>query len=899
MTTETFENYYKQLNLEQREAVDAIEGPVMVVAGPGTGKTHLLSMRIANILAKTDTEPESILALTFTESGAASMRKKLVKIIGSAAYGVEISTFHGFCNKIIKEYPDEFPTVIGANNISEVEQVQILQKIIDEKQLKYLKPFGNNYFYLKSIISSINHLKREGICPEEYQKKVSLVEEEKQLNRNMELAEIYKEYQEELRKNRFYDYGDMIMETARTLEANKGLLLILQEKYQYILVDEHQDTNNAQNKILELLASYFESPNLFIVGDEKQAIYRFQGASLENFNYFKNLFEPKIIHLKSNYRSSQMILDAAKTNLIAKSERKESPVCLRIFQNSDEELFYLAKDISEHLNEEIAILYRENKEAGPIARMLEKKGIPHTVESDQNSMEDEDIKKFFIILKTIQNFGSPAEFIQMLHLNFLNIPAYDIYEISRDPYGIIKERKSPENIYRIYENLSKWKKSSLNENPIRIFEEIVRESGFLNYLLSLPKASEKIKKLHSFFNRLKDLVLKNKNYTLNDFFNYLDVLQEQNIFVKTEIIPEHGKVRLMTAHKSKGLEFDRVYIVNAGEKWGKKKIKKYIKLPLLDDEEDDDRNLFYVALTRAREKLIVSCSGLPSKYILEIDEKYFDKKEINEEPDFALEFSSPLVGKEIKEKGFLNELFFKYGLSATALNNYLECPWKYFYRNLIRIPEAPNKHLMLGTAIHAALKNFFESEKMDKDFLISKFCKALNSQPLAESQYLEMLEKGKKALSGYFEKYSSLWNRNAFFEYNIRGVDLGQGIVINGKLDKIEILDSANSANVVDYKTGKRKHKENYFRQLVFYKLLLDNYKSQKFKMVSGEIDFVEPDEKGNYRKEKFEIRKEDAEQLKEKIIQVSNEIINLNFWNRFCQDSACPYCQMRKLMVN
>lgn len=965
-----FVKLYRQLNAEQKEAVDIIEGPVMVVAGPGTGKTHLLSMRIANILAKTDTSPEAILALTFTESGVASMRRKLARIIGTDAYSISIATFHGFANEVIKKHPDEFLNIIGANNIAEVEQIGIVEKILDTNVFKNLRPFGDNYFYIRSIIHSIGELKKEGIIPEDFKKialkneknflaiddlyyetgvyrgkmKGKYADEQKYIERNKELAEIYRLYQEKLKKLRFYDYNDMIMEVMKVLESNKDLLLTLQEQYLYILVDEHQDTNSAQNKILKLLANYYDNPNLFIVGDEKQAIFRFQGASSENFHYFKDLYKNlKVIYLKSNYRSTQTILNAAYNInsiggcLLAKAKHKEAQIALNVFQDTDAEIYFLAKSILKDIEklkkenkspEEIAVLYRENKNAMPVARIFEKLGIPFIIESDQDVMNDEDIKKLLIVLKAAQKFGSGEDLIGMLHLNFLEIPLLDIYEIANDPY----RSNCSDKIRQIKEKLSQWKKSSLNEDAIRTFEDIVRDSGFLNYLLTRPLVAQKLKKLHTLFSQIKTLVASHKNYTLNDFFLYLDMLREHNVLVKTETVFAPGRVRLMTAHKSKGLEFDYVYIFNAIDgQWGSRKNREYIKLPqeiyFLSKKnalarEEDEKNLFYVALTRARKKLNVSYSKhnqegreqLATKFLQDIEEKYFcqnmQKKE-SEDMEKEIEFAPVFyISSTAKEKIFLNEIFYSHGLSATALNNYLECPWKYFYRNLIRIPEAPNKHLMFGSAVHNALSSFFDrlvkGESLEEQALIDAFAESLNRQPFQEKEYKEALEKGKKALAGYYKNYCASWKNNVLSEFNLKGIELADNILINGKIDKIEILDISNAVNVVDYKTGKPKTRNdllgktkgsdgNYYRQLVFYKLLLDNYQNEKFKVNTGEIDFIEPDSKGNYRKEIFEISKEDAKELKKKIITVANEIINLSFWDKTCKNPDCYYCHLRK----
>src|SRR3989339_634470 len=380
---EKFNKLYEKLNPEQKMGVDEIEGPIMVIAGPGTGKTHLLTMRIANILDKTDTAPESILALTFTESAVASVRKNLSEIIGTLAYRVNITTFHGFANNIIKEYPDDFPEIIGSTNISDVDQIKIIREIIDNSNLVKLKPFGSRYFYVPSIIHAISDLKQQGFLPEDFAKIIEKENNEfenindlyyekginkgkmkgkyitllKNIERNKELAIVYKEYRQALRKSNFYDYSDMIVEVKIALEKNNDLLLIMQEKYQYILVDEHQDTNSAQNKILELLASYYKNPNLFIVGDEKQAIFRFQGASLENFLYFKNLYKnAKLITLSENYRSTQGILDGVLSlmpdslRLKANAPHKFEKIFILPFETPESETYFVARDIERKIS---------------------------------------------------------------------------------------------------------------------------------------------------------------------------------------------------------------------------------------------------------------------------------------------------------------------------------------------------------------------------------------------------------------------------------------------------------------------------------------------------------------------------------------------------------------------
>jgi len=346
-----FEELYKKLNNAQKEAVDAVEGPVMVVAGPGTGKTQILTLRIANILKKTQAEPENILVLTFTESAATNIRRRLTEIIGVPAYSVSISTFHGFANEIIKSNPESFPTILGANNLTEIDQFKIIEEIILKTDLGFLKTFGDPTYYIRDIIKAISDLKREGISPEEFRvlaekdkkffdsrddiyhdygaykgkMKLEAEKDQKYISKNIELAVIYEKYQIELRRLKAYDFGDMILELYKQFKKDENLLRSIQEQYQYILVDEHQDTNNAQNKIVELIMSFHQNPNIFVVGDEKQAIFRFQGASLENFYYFKKIYpSAKLIYLTDNYRSGQVILDLADSLIQSKDKLRSN-----------------------------------------------------------------------------------------------------------------------------------------------------------------------------------------------------------------------------------------------------------------------------------------------------------------------------------------------------------------------------------------------------------------------------------------------------------------------------------------------------------------------------------------------------------------------------------------------
>ncbi len=1049
-----FAELYKKLNKEQKLAVDSIEGPVMVVAGPGTGKTTILTLRIANILKRTDIPADAILALTFTESGAHSMRRKLLNIIGAEAYKVNICTFHGFCNDIISLYPEEFPEIMGAKPASDIDQVSLMRRIFDEENLPSIKTFNSPYHYLKPVLRHIRDLKRDDIDPAEYaefvkkeEKNFELIPDlyhekgahkgemkgkyitlKKKIGRDKDLLAVYRAYEKKLRKNKLYDYEDMIVETVRALGKKKEFLLELQEKYQYILADEHQDANLSQNKLLELLANFHESPNLFIVGDEKQAIYRFQGASIGNFLYFKKLYpQALVINLSENYRSNQAILDASHSliekgvhapgflpvRLLGKTAYKAAKIRMMDFENSEEERKFIMEDIGRKIKEgalpgEIAVLFRRNREALSLRRLFEKTSIPFAVFAETNILESLYARKLRALFEVIADLSKEHLLAEALFIDFLGLSNLDVYKILETRFGekfrlmdILKSDRKlkeagvelPEKFLYFAEKLILWNRMAKNRGLAEVFEAVVRESGLLPFVLNENGSAKIMEEITSFFDEAKRMEESARGASLSDFLEHLRVMEEHEIPIgkKEEDIGAEA-VKLMTAHKSKGLEFDYVYIMGANNGvWGNNRGKHEFSLPqnlvssdFAPGELDDERRLFYVALTRARKEVIATYhlknddgrGLLPSPFLEEISDEHKEcvsgdsnspfpptpparrlalhtgavhsfalddssRKSLAKLQVFAshppraggkedktLLFAPPRsFGVDLRDKKYLSHLFLEQGLNVSALNSYLECPWKYFFNNLIRLPSAKDKWLLYGTAIHSALKIFFDRYREEKDLskkdFIFAFENSLKRLPVSSKDFAEALKKGEKALSGYYGAYKNSWPRNSLTEYKISGILLpiekGKEIInlpLRGNLDKIEIL-SGSEVNVVDYKTGRQKTRNeiegktkssdgNYKRQLVFYKLLLDGHghcnacpKGNKngFKMVSAEIDFLEPDEKGRYRKEKFIISDDEVSELKQTIQKTALEILDFSFWDKTCGEKDCEWCKLRETM--
>ncbi|MFH1170235.1 MAG: ATP-dependent DNA helicase [Candidatus Vogelbacteria bacterium] len=986
MTSASFNKLYKQLNPAQREAVDTIDGPVMVVAGPGTGKTQVLTLRIANILRLTDTSPDSILALTFTNSGVHSMRERLVEIIGSRAYRVTIHTFHGFCNELINRYPEHFPSIVGARPANQVDQLKIMEKVIDQSRLAFLKPWNDPYHYLTSVLQAIERLKKENLSPRDFVLIVNRMiaefealpdlrhekgvhagkirgkyhSKQTQLFKNRELGILYRRYETALKEKKLYDFSDMVMEVIRVVEQDEDFRLMLQEEYQYLLADEHQDANQSQNRLLELLASFHESPNIFIVGDDKQAIFQFQGASLDNFNYFRRLYpRARLVTLIDNYRSTQAILDAARSviltsqsipedsrvKLLARS-RQEKPAKsqgkIRIYPASDStgELNFLIKELQARIKQgtpptELAILYRDNRDATAIIEELERADLPYQVATSSDVLTDLDIQKLITLFKAIHYFGDDQYLITIFHFDFFGFEALDLYRLSEEArtkrmnlYWLIRDLKSlkrlglkqPAMIHRLYQSLERWQKMSRNQNLLELFGAVINESSFLETLLKHPQAVEKLSRLHSFFDELKLLVTAEPQYSLAQWLDHLTTLTTHGATLGKPTSIGLDGIQVSTVHRAKGLEWDYVYLVKTYDgHFGNRRRHTDFLLPtrginfslVINDQEEDERRLFYVALTRARRGVTISYSErgdndrrqLPSQFIEEIDKKLIENLPVDKTEIPPADFSlRPPRGLGLRHREYLRRLFHQQGLSATGLNNYLRCPLRYYFQNLLRLVKVKDKRLIYGTAMHGALFDFFEAlragNKISKKLLLKSFQTHLAREPLTAIDQELVRKRGTKALTGYYNHYRKTFVKPLVNELSIRGVLLDPvsrsttRLRLTGQLDKIEPLD-ATTVRVVDYKTGRPRKTDDYWRQLVFYKLLLDRWDNGKYKMVEGELDFLEPNASGKYCREIFAVTYEDTKALVVTIRQVADEILSLKFLDHGCHKPDCQFCTL------
>ena len=995
MTNKNFNQIYKHLNTQQKKAVDTIDGPVMVIAGPGTGKTQVLTARIANILKKTDTPPWAILALTFTDSASQEMKRRLVEMIGPDAFLVNIYTFHSFCSEIIRTNPDKFIISLELEPLSGLERIRAFRIIIDQHRFKYLKPFNAPYYYVPAIIKAIQDLKRENILPEEFEKILEKQEQSKDLLKNQELLKIYRLYQKELTNLGRYDFEDMINLAVEALRNDEELLRSYQERLHYILVDEYQDTNSAQNEFIKILGSFWgPKANVFVVGDDEQSIFRFQGASLENTLYFKKLYpQAEVIVLNTSYRSHQLILDAAR-RLISKNELKikdyikgvnkkiksalplkPSKIRLLEFSSGTSESYFVTSKIKSLLEKgatpnEIAVIYRNNADSQEISQMLDKFGIKYNLEGGENILSNVTIKKLIYLFKVIANSPTKDEdcdLFTLLNYEFLDFEALDVLKLSRfasekrlsffeavftkdfkkmfSPEAKEKRAKGTGGIgeqqqdkfRRFFKNLAHWQKAGSNKSFVNFFEQVIHESGYLESLLQAEDKIDKLNKLNSLFAEVKRLNSSDHSLNLQKFLADLELIEESNIKITEEDLDiDTQAVRLMTAHRAKGLEYDTVFIYQCvDKKWGNLTKRELIRLPeaILEnldlskkEKNEDERRLFYVALTRAKKSIFITWAKsyhqtgrlkttAPSMFVSEIPKNFVKQVAVKKLEKDALPFFEKLFKPAsdtqvtIKEKEYLKPKVTDLKLSVTSLNTYLACPYRFKLNTLYRVPRAKEKYLSLGTAVHKALEVYFRTyiatnKKSSFATLKKAFLKALDKEILTVEVADDLKERGVIILKDYFESYYQSFIKPLATE-KIFGRGFSRpyldNIPLTGKIDRIDWLDKdKKEVLLIDYKTGKIKSRNviegktknsdgSYKRQLVFYKLLALLDKNFNLKVVKCRLDFI-GDGKGKLKQQDFEIADQEVSELKKTIRQAMSKIRAFKFL-RTSDYQHCTFC--------
>lgn len=1020
-TNQNFFDNYNNLNSEQKIAVDTIEGPVLVNAGPGTGKTQILATRIGNILLNTDVLPNNILCLTYTDNGAVEMRKRLLKIIGTAAYSVQIHTFHSFCNEIIQENLTYFGK-LNSEVIGEIEEIELLHKLIDEiPNDNILKRFtGEIYFERKRLLNLFALLKKEAWTPEYIISKIELYLQElptkegffykkkyKQFNagdpkigaieletQKMEILKAavlqYPVFNKLMQDANRYNFDDMILWVLEAFTNNKNLLLNYQEKFLYILVDEFQDTSRSQTLLLQNLINYWDSPNVFVVGDADQSIFSFQDANVQNIASFINQYNKDIVtvDLINNYRSSQVILDSAHILICNNTQRitnlnkplvAANPIRLKDeilpevveFYNPIHEAICVANKIEDLIKiekispKDIAVIYRNHSSAESIIIALQQKKININARKTVDVLQIPFVQNIIKILKWIDkendaSFSADDLLFQILHSNFWKI---NQLEVAKQSIALNEKNRTIKNAKY---SLRSWLNELNNTNPnlfndqiseiknaINTLENLIKESnnctiqqlvemviqncGVLTFIMNSNEKPWFMQVLTSLFNYIKAENKRDPNLNLSGLIKNLEIVNKNRINIPVQKITKNENgVNFITAHSSKGSEFEYVFVIDCSLKTWEKGDSHKSSYSLPDNlvfnnriatSNEESRRLFYVAITRAKKYLQLSYSVTDTNnkeqnacsFITEVcSNNIITIKNAEPTDEDFLNFSNQIFSKklipevELVTDQYINELLQNYSLSVTHLNNYLSCPLKFYYQNLLKVPSAKSGNLVFGSAVHIALELLFKNMKNNNNQFpsLTEFIGYFNwyitnnKEAFTPEEYKLRTDYGNKILPEYYNFYINQWSKIVVIEKTYKNIVI-QNIPINGKLDKLEF--EGTKVNVVDYKTGKYSNAikklqppsdtepngGDYWRQAVFYKLLIDNDKTNNWSVVSSKFEFVEPVD-NKFKSAKIDIRPEDITTVTQQIISTWNKIQAKEF-NKGCGKPDCDWCNFVK----
>jgi len=1119
-----FQTRYAKLNTNQRQAVDYIHGSLLVIAGPGTGKTELLSMRTAQILHQTDTLPDSILCLTFTESGAANMRQRLRQIIGEDAYKIAIHTFHSFGTEIINQHREYFFHGADSQPADELTQHQIVTGILEGLDWRNPLSVKNNgeFVYTSELIRVISEFKQSGLTPAElraitadnqrviagiapdiqqvFAAKISkktielfaplaeniakrideggaakpsenaansalhhsepsanlpssitpyahvlalsiahAAQEAIDTNSTKPLTawknkwceknaagefvlkdftaseklsaaiDVYEAYGNVLAERSLFDYDDMILSVIQACEAHPELRANLQEQFQFIMVDEFQDTNLAQLRLLFDLTGDEDNPNIMAVGDDDQAIFSFQGADVGNIQRFRQHYhDPKIIVLTDNYRSAADILTAARGVITQGADRLENTIDglskqltahasgngarveVQEFASVSEERAGVAQQIAELIKhgekpEHITIIARHHKELIELLPYMYRQNLTVNYERHDDILEQD----------IIQALDKLARVVMAIHQNNLDAANSLLPEVIAHPaFGF-----SALDIWRLslhaYNNRQLWLESMLANSTFQPFGEWLLERAKdvpnlpleeqLDKLLGLEmgagitpidsvqrpsperpqtpgakrgvdrdssgahsgreflqSASEEpllglrtaiaarassdarrekrspskgsslnsladhyfspdnlaqnpdaylttLESLRTLRQKLRDRAT-DETPTLADFLEFIDLHRSTKTRL-THIRPQSstlgGAINLMTAHKSKGLEFPHVFVVGAIDSaWGEKvrsrsRLIRYpanLQLQPAGTSYDERLRLFFVAMTRAKTTLTMTYSQtndagsdtMIASFLTDHTPTIIPAADTPAaqltvaQTDWSTRLSTPMSA-ELKD--VLAPTLETYKLSITHLNNFLDVsrggPQNFLLNNLLRFPSAKNPAASYGTAIHASLQQLHNLLRTDHrlppiERILHYFRTSLEAQHLPPDDFELYLDRGTAALTAFLDAKSSDFHDTELAELDFahQGVVVG-GARLTGKLDVADIDKNNKTIFVTDYKTGKPSHSwkgisdyekiklHKYRQQLMFYQLLVTSSRDYgNFTFIGARLQFVEPDTK-------------------------------------------------------
>jgi DNA helicase-2/ATP-dependent DNA helicase PcrA len=856
----------KKLNKEQQEAVKYGNGPLLIIAGAGTGKTTVVTERIKYLIFSKKAKPNEILAMPY---GYTQMW---------------ISTFHSFCDRILRDQALHIGFDPKYHLMTEAEAVQFIRNNLFKFDLNYFRPLGNPIKFVDGMLKHFSRLQDEDVTPNQYldwvnlklkRQKSKLTEEKIEVDKWEELAKAYKTYDGLKLRQGVVDFGDLIVKTLQLFRQRPNVLKEYQTQFRYILVDEFQDTNYAQNELAILLAG--KAKNITVCGDDDQSIYRFRGAAVSNIIQFrKNFPNSKVVVLTKNYRSSQEILDRAydliqsnnpdrlevvervDKKLISVLAREEEEIGLIHADRVENEAEAVAKKIRELTAnppsqktsdglarfdyKDVAILVRANNHSEPFARALSRHGIPYQFLGPGRLFRQAEVVDLISYLKVLYNLEDSVSFYRLLSMDYFDIPARDIatignyarkfnktfFEASEAIDDIFVAAQTREKVKKILGIIERHLKLVRRETAGQILYYFLSDAGLLAKMLT-PETSEAEKKaanISKFFDKLKTYEVDHEDATVPAVVDWIELaseLGESPLAADTDW-GDVNAVNILTVHSAKGLEFPVVFLVNlVGQRFPSIERREQIPipeelikevLPVGDYHLEEERRLFYVGMTRARNLLLFTAADYYGEA----------KREKHLSPFIFEALGEKAVASEIAMQPGSKQLsFLDYSvsgaqaaqlssrpagihvdfLSYSQIETFRICPLHYKLKYIYKVPTPPSSSQSFGNSFHLTMKAFYEAvisgEKPSKSLIF----RCLKENWISEG-YL-----GKKHEEGSFAKakrFLEHYFKNTF-NAKIIPVSMEQPFVVKlddlrvgGKMDRVDAY--GDTIEIIDYKTG-------------------------------------------------------------------------------------------------
>lgn len=949
-----------KLDASQLKAIRHGRGPLLIIAGAGTGKTTVITEKINYLIVKKNIPPSNILALTFTEKAAFEMQERVDILLPYGYTNLWIHTFHSFCDRILRDEAHAIGLDSNYKLISESESILLLQQNIFNLGLKLFRPLGNPTKFLEAILQHFSRLKDEDITPVEYLKwaKSQKAGQKKQY---LELANAFGAYEKLKIKESMMDFSDLISNTLTLFRLRRNILKRYQKQFKYILVDEFQDTNYAQNELAILLA---EDKNISVVADDDQSIYRFRGAAVSNILQFKKNFpEAGIVSLINNHRSTQTILDASyrliqnnnphRLEVIEKINKKlksnsispEEEIRFIHEQRSEDEADKIAKEIKllekTYYYKDIAILVRANNHSQSITAALQRHKIPYQFLGPGYLFQQEEIKDLIAYLTFLTNLSDSVSLFRVLSM--------DIFDISYIELNYLLNFSKKKNL-TLFETLLNLEHSFLapkTQRKLENFKNMVekhlklskkQQAGqILYYFLIDSKLYEKFQTINTvkderqaqniakFFDRVKNFETERQNSNVFVVAQWLNLMMQMGDSPTAADIDirDNNAVSILTVHSSKGLEFKVVFLVNlVSDRFPTRERAEKIPLPLqiikeklskdTDFHLEEERRLFYVGMTRAKELLYFTAADYYgagkrtkklSPFIYEALPKLKEKEQVLEKiQQLSLANIISLYEKDEEQEDLPAGRQEKQPLKITHLTySNLQmfdiCPLHYKAKVIFNIPTPITPVQSFGISLHATLYDFYKNVMEENIPTLSDFKEILKRNWINDGYESKKYEQERwfqanKIIKNFYKTQCNPPVKPLGIELAF-SFTLKNGVKVSGKIDRID--KKGKGIEIIDYKTGEDNPKADkaHRLQLAIYALattrIKDKVLNRKPEDITLTLYFLEKN-----TKKSMTFSKEDLNKFEEELIEKIKEIENSKF--TCSKNVICKNCEYKML---